>query len=938
MIVGVAGNLDVIALGVSGVVMHDHADGLAHTGHVVLLDMAGHTGLHLTEALLTVEHLMVGHIVEDDRRDILVVRHVEVQVVAALGLGDLQVLGLRFLGIDRNGEFPRVLEVLAAAVAVRQGRLDADGRLGIIGQLGIVRIGAVPRRDAVIFRVNACGRDAVIVVAVNGLGNILADLAVIYLAVFTGNGILQALCVAQQARVDARQTVLKVVVVRRNGVAVGKVRNLCVAVLADVGIDRVLAGGGECGVHIRLRLAGRAVKSLPVVGRVHDRRNRPVAVERKERHAQIDGIGQLTAVLVHLRQGDKTVHERAVGKRGHLRRIGQRDGHGDCGRLAGSYCNAVVLAVRGEGVCQLNGALARGHELLVITVFIDRCAVRQDDGLNVVIERLVAGVMYREAHGIHAGLFRIVLQLKLRTLLSLNGEIALGIHGIGNAHQAGALFARRIGMTVLVIKNVCRAHEQGVGQMLALARIGHAARLECLLHNGHAACNVRRSHGRAVHALIVVAGNRGIDTGAGRGNLRLEHQLGRRSPGGEVGHAGDGRFHGIVKSGDGQGLGLLLLHVLSGCLRDECTGHLPVGNGHVEHARRIVVNQHADRTCGLGIVHLGLVVDAAAFDKGDLSIDIDLGKVLGRARARNDGVFHFALLGKRAQSDGICILTDQCGVLIGDLLLAHGDEGAGHHGIADRRDGHGLCIGGRLTAQAVVRVGRKCLAAERIAVGRAVSVARCNREGRAAFADLFKDVQQILCPLVLGIIVNIARVGAKAQVGDIDAQRDAVLERTENVGIGRTAGGFEHVHVDDLCLGCNTHDLVINPRAACRGGGNVRAVAALGSGQAVLVLVAVVELERELRALVEILDAQAGNDLSCLELLVRKELLQAVLGQGRRSRFLGEDLVRHIDAGVQDRNEHPFAVEAGLVVQAAADHLVAVGGCRNQLKSRRNER
>ena len=256
MIVGVAGNLDVIALGVSGVVMHDHADGLAHAGHVVLLDVAGHTGLHLTEALLTVEHLMVGHIVEDDRRDILVVRHVEVQVVAALGLGDLQVLGLRFLGIDRNGEFPRVLEVLAAAVAVRQGRLDADGRLGIIGQLGIVRIGAVPRRDAVIFHVNACGRDAVIVVAVNGLGNILADLAVIYLAVFTGNGILQALCVAQQARVDARQTVLKVVVVRRNGVAVGKVRNLCVAVLADVGIDRVLAGGGECGVHIRLRLAG----------------------------------------------------------------------------------------------------------------------------------------------------------------------------------------------------------------------------------------------------------------------------------------------------------------------------------------------------------------------------------------------------------------------------------------------------------------------------------------------------------------------------------------------------------------------------------------------------------------------------------------------------------------------------------------------------------
>ena len=493
VIVGVAGSADGIHLGVAGVVMDDHAEGLAEAGDVILLDVAGDAGLVLAEALHTIEHLAVLDVVEHHGRHILVIGHVQAQIVPALGLGDLQVVGMRLLGVDGDGEGPGVLLVGPHAVAIGQGGLDGHGGLGVVGQLGVVGIGAVPGLDAVIFGVHTGGHNAVIVVAVDGLAHILAVLAVVHLAVGASDGILQALGVAQQAGVDTGEAVHEVIVVGRDGVAVRQIRHAGVVVVAQVGVHRVLAGGGEGGVHVRLGLAGGAVQRLPVIGGIHDGSLGPVAVEGQERQAQVNGIGQGAAVGGHLGQGHEALHIAAVGELGqHLPAlVGNGDGDGDIGGLAGSHGHPVILAVGGEGVGQQPGASADGGELLPAAVDIGLGGIGQHQGGHVVIQGVAAGVVDGEVHGVHALHGGIVLQLQLGTLHALHGQITPGIHGVVDAHQASALLPGGIGHAVVVIDHMGGAHEQGVGHVLALGA-GHAVvpGLQGLLDDGHAAGRV----------------------------------------------------------------------------------------------------------------------------------------------------------------------------------------------------------------------------------------------------------------------------------------------------------------------------------------------------------------------------------------------------------------------------------------------------------------
>ena len=475
VIVGVAGSTDGIHLGVAGVVVDDHAEGLAEAGDVILLDVAGDAGLVLAEALHTIEHLAVLDVVEHHGRHILVIGHVQAQIVPALGLGDLQVVGMRLLGVDGDGEGPGVLLVGPHAVAIGQGGLDGHGGLGVVGQLGVVGIGAVPGLDAVIFGVHTGGHNAVIVVAVDGLAHILAVLAVVHLAVGAGDGILQALGVAQQAGVDTGEAVHEVIVVGGNGVAVRQIRHGGVVVVAQVGVHRVLAGGGEGGVHVRLGLAGGAVQRLPVIGGIHDGSLGPVSVEGQERKAQVNGIGQGAAVGGHLGQGHEALHIAAVGELGqHLPALaGNGNGDGDIGGLAGSHGHPVILAVGGEGVGEQPGASADGGELLPAAVDIGLGGVGQHQGGHVVIQGVAAGVVDGEVHGVHALHGGIVLQLQLGTLHALHGQITPGIHGVVDAHQASALLPGGIGHAVVVIDHMGGAHEQGVGHVLALGA-GHA--------------------------------------------------------------------------------------------------------------------------------------------------------------------------------------------------------------------------------------------------------------------------------------------------------------------------------------------------------------------------------------------------------------------------------------------------------------------------------
>ena len=940
VIVGVAGSADGIHLGVAGVVVDDHAEGLAEAGDVILADMAGDAGLVLAEALHTIEHLAVLDVVEHHGRHILVIGHVQAQIVPALGLGDLQVVGMGLLGVDGDGEGPGVLLVGPHAVAIGQGGLDGHGGLGVVGQLGVVGVGAVPGLDAVIFGVHTGGHNAVIVVAVDGLAHILAVLAVVHLAVGAGDGVFQALGIAQQTGVDAGEAVHKVIVVGRDGVAVCQIWHAGVVVVTQVGVHRVLAGGGEGGVHIGLGLAGGAVQSLPVIGGVHDGGLGPVAVEGQEGHAQINGIREAAAVCGHLGQGHEALHIAAVGELGQHRPalVGDGDGDGDIGGLAGSHGHAVILAVGGEGVGQQPGASADGGELLLIAVDVALGGVRQDDGGHVVIQGVTAGVVNGEGHGIHALHSGIVLQLQLGTLHARHGQITPGIHGVVDAHQAGALLAGRIGHAVVVIDHMGGAHEQGIGHVLAV-RAGHRgiAGLQGLLDDGHAARHMGGGHGGAVHALIA-AGHGGIDARAGGGELRLQGQLGGGAPAGEIGHAVGGRLHQGVGGGHGQGLGLLLLHVFAGSLGDKRAGNLPVGDGHIQHAGDVVVHQHTDGAgVGGGALLLLVVHTAAPLDQGDLAGQVQARIVLLRAVVGNHHILDGAPGGQAAEGLGVLVVADGGAVLIGQVLAAHGDIGAVDHAVGHGGHGQGLAIGRGLADQAVIGVGGQGLAAEGVAIGGVIGVAGGHSQGHAALAGALEHVQQALGEGILAVIVDVAAVGAQAQVGHVHAQQDAVLQSGQNVRIGRAAGGLEHVHVDDLGLGCHAHDGIVDAHITGGGGGHMGAVAALFAGIAVLILVAVVELEGNLGAVVQVGHADALDDALHLEIIGLQQGPELFLGQGRALGRGLEDLVAHVHAGIQNGHQHSLAGKAGGVIAAAADHLVAVGGVGQQLKRGGNE-
>lgn len=115
------------------------------------------------------------------------------------------------------------------------------------------------------------------------------------------------------------------------------------------------------------------------------------------------------------------------------------------------------------------------------------------------------------------------------------------------------------------------------------------------------------------------------------------------------------------------------------------------------------------------------------------------------------------------------------------------------------------------------------------------------------------------------------------------------------------------------------------------------AVAALFAGIAVLILVAVVELEGNLGAVVQVGHADALDDALHLEIIGLQQGPELFLGQGGALGRGLEHLVAHVHAGIQNGHQHSLAGKAGGVIAAAADHPVAVGGVGQQLKGGGNE-
>ena len=934
IIVAVAGDLHGVALGVAGVVVNDHAEGLAHTGDVILLDVGGEARRGLGEALDPVQQIAVAEIVEHDGRDILVVADIQTQIVAALGLGDLQVAGMGILIIDGDGEGPAVLQVLGAAVAIGQGSLNGHGSLGVVGQLGVVLGGAVPCVDTGIIGIHTGGHDAVVVVAVDGLIDVVAGLFQIHLAGFLiGDGVLQRLGIAQQAGVDAGEAVHHVIaVVGGNGVVIGKIGHIGVVVVAQIGVDLALGRGGEGGVHVGLRLALGAVQRLPVIGGIDDGSLGPVAVEGQIGDTQINGSLQLAAVSGHLLQGHEALHIGAVLEVLQFL-LGVGEGHGGSDLLL-SACgdrHTVILAVGGEGVAQRHSRLTAGEEGLVVAVGISRRPVGKDDGLDVVVQGVLTGVVDLEGHGVDALLRRIVAQLQLGPDHAVHGEVALGLDGVIDVDETCALLAGRIGLAVGIVNDAGGAHQQGIDHVLALGGIGHATGLQGLLHDGHSACRMGGSHGRTVHALIGVAGYGGIDACAGRSDLRLQGQLRGGAPGGEVRHTIGGGSHQLVGGAHGQDLVLLRLQILTGLLRDKRTGHLPVGDGHIQHTGYVVVHQHGDGAMCIGAALLLLIVHtAAALHQRHLAGDVDALIVVLRAVAGHHGILQLALLGQIPEDLGVLVGADGAAVLIGEVTAAHGDVGALDLAVGHGSHGHGLAVGGGLADQAVVGVAGQRLVAEDIAVSSAVSVTGSHSQRHTALAGPLKDVQQALGELVGILIVDVAGVGAEAQVGHIHAQQHTILQSGQDVGVGSAAAGVKDVHVGDLGIRGHTLHIRIDAGAAGSSGGNMGAVAALGAGGAVGVLIAIIELEGEFGALIDGRNAEALHKALGLEVVLGQQTLHVILRQGGAGGSLAEDLVVHVHAGIQNGDQHPLAGEARLVGQTAADHPGAVGGVRQQ--------
>ena len=941
VIIGVAGHGDGVGPGVAGVVMDDHAEALAHTGHVRFLHMGGLAGLGFTDAVAAVEQAGIAQVVEDVSGHILVVADIKAQVIPALILRDLQIPGLGLLGVHGDGELPGGFQVVGSMVRIGQGGLDLHGGLGIVGQAHAVLVSAVPGGDTgSLLAANTCGSDLIVAVGVDGLTHILGSVVIVHFAVLAGDGVVQGLGVPQQTGVNAAEVIQEVIAVGGDGIPVGQIGNLEVVIVAQIGVHGVLAGGQVGSVGVGLGLAGGAVQMFPVGVALHDGGLGPVAVEGQERDAQIDGIGQFLAVGVHLSQGYEAVHIEAVGEglQG-LGRVGEGHGDGHVGGRTGGHGHPVIGAVGGKGMVQHHGSLGAGGVGLALGIGVLGGAVGQHPGGDVVVQGGVAGIMHREGHGVLAGHVGVVLQFQLRFRLAGNGQISLGAHGVMNADKACALLPGRNRHAALAIDDMSGAHQQGIGHVLPVGGAHvRIALLQGLLHDGHSARRMGGSHGSAVHALIGTAGNGCIDAAAGGGDLRFDGQLAGGTPGGEVGHTVNGGSHGAVCPGDGDGLVLQLLQGLAGGLRNEHGGNAPLGNGHIEHTLGVVVAEHTDGTGLGGVLHLLFIVDAAPLNQSDLAVHVQTFIVFFVALAGDDHILQLALVGQSPESDGVGgSALDGSAVIVSIILAAGRNIGALHHAVVHGSYGHGLAPGRGVAHHAVIRVGGQRLCAEGVAVSGAIGIARSHSQRNAVLAAAPEHLQDVLGELVLAVVIDEAAVGTETHVGHVHAQEDAVLQSRQDIGKGCTAALKEHVHVQDLGLGSHAHHIGIHAGVARCRRSNVGAVVAPGAVGLVQLALAVVKLEGNLGAVIQGLGAEAGNVLFCVQLVLVQDRLEGFLRHGGVGGRILEDGMVHLNAGIQNGDEHPLAVEAGVIVHSSADHLVAVGRVGQQLKGRGQE-
>ena len=433
-----------------------------------------------------------------------------------------------------------------------------------------------------------------------------------------------------------------------------------------------------------------------------------------------------------------------------------------------------------------------------------------------------------ELEGVFAGTLGVVAEFGLDLAVSgstaqvvLHQDIARRADSVADIRKAGALIHNRIdvfaSIVVVALERRCGGHQQAVGQRagVQLGLIVELVLTDVLAHHSRHTGDLRGGHGGTGHRLIsgvagmsafaVMRAVDGVDAAARSGDLRLELQRARNTPGAEGAHgvmigAIDHRADALV-DGHGAGRIRLILRLCGGIPDRQAVSHRDgdarsglgiVGQVHVDNAGCVVVNDGCDRACVDRVLALQIEGDAAALYEHDLAGHVDAFIVFGIA-------------GDACGQDDIVMRTGQrfqLGVGIIGLVPEHvhvtnGEVAAGEavvvNGSHRQRVGEGSGRAVHLHGDIVrIQVAELCV------LSPVAGVAGGHADNGAAVGEARHD---------LGIVTvdtaEAGAAGAEGQVHGVAAEHDSVFDCDHIVGIIRAAARTKDLHDNELCVRSN---------------------------------------------------------------------------------------------------------------------------------------
>ena len=623
---------------------------------------------------------------------------------------------------------------------------------------------------------------------------------------------------------------------------------------------------------------------------------RPIAVKSKERYVEIDPVASARG------QGDKAFDIHAVFK-GLVEIlfvfVGQSNRNGHFKRTAGIDRNGVAVsrAVPGNGGDFTIGAVQKiaflCHRRFAVRGISGADAFGEHKGVNIVCKRSLADIIDRKGHFVHARLIFIVLELEFGFIhypIALEGgQIRRRGSRFGKVGKTRTLLSYRVGQADLVIGDIRRGHHDLIDErryVLRVACVRGDVLLDVLTDQGGYARLVGRGHGRTRKLFVALSGHSRQNVSAVRGDFGLYFQVGGRTPGREIGHE---RTRHLIAA-DLDFARTAFCEQLAVVLRNRAHGGGSRPDRHGDFARNVVVNDDARSARVARRLRFILERRRAALYEGDLSPYVEAVVIDCAAEAGDSHVFErfFVFVFREYVVDEIFGF----GSLVVGLLEVHDlalvREIRGLYA-ADGRNGKRRVIGGRRADRTRIGIGGKAEVAVLFRTERSVVIVG----GRGDQAD--PRLLDIVVDLIFFPLVNLAGKaagGTEGHIDDIDAERDAILQR------GKNPGGLcafvrigEHLHDRELRVGRNARDRIVLPRDNAR---DVRAVRAV-DGKNVGVLIRII--------------VRIGNLLAYVNVLAGKP-------RGKRRRSGRPHLFRNVPFGAVAERESEILVGRGKIIYA----------------------